>query len=868
MLYFRFLLLVSCVLALPVSADEPPSIVFVSPVTCPATATTSTLRISTIPYDLETSPTELVTTWENDRGGVGTLQPSMFGWWADVSLLEGVNRITAHVTDASGNSMSTSCDVEWGPVEAPSLHVAIPQLPPTFGVSPVVNVTELSLLLAIGAADNITPAADLQVSWANDDGSGGVIPLNIFGFIAVIPLHAGDNLITLRVADGGGQFTEQIFVAAVDQDADGVTDAQEQAAGMDLLDPDSDDDGIPDQHDWAGWDVLGIGHPLDPDSNGNGIVDGLDDFDGDGLSNTTESAFPKTEGLLAMFFADTDGDFLSDAVEVFLGLDPFVRDSDGDGKIDGFSDLDRDGVRFHDEIASGSDPSSPDSDGDGLKDLWERLLCSDPTRPDTDDDGKGDLLDDALCALNTPSGLVDWKLFQRGPNNDVDIQILFIYQAQQNVRMELRVADTDSGQPLVGFDFSEQQHVRSASSKPSLSVVTLAAVPTGGNYDVTLRLVNPVNSEVVASQTVVSIAVGDMYIAGGQSNMSGWVFGEQSVLAEAPDARVHLFGNDQRWQMGREPMDRALPSVDGIGMDVFARHSPMLRFGKELADLTGVPVGIIPAAKGGSSIMTEEPCTPPSCHWRRNDASPVDRDRLYGTALYSVLAQGYSHPIRGLLWYQGESDISSSTPDYLANLNRLVSWFRDDLNSPELFVGICQLASWDDPAVTDGVVAIREAHRQFALSDPHATVVSLLDADNDGLHLTFAGQKQVGERLARAIAKESYGIATSVEPKLLAIALEGAGTEIVLSYDKAISADDDRLADLYRVRNELGTDLSIINATLSGQQILIRLASPAPSGTTVSYSYGTRPDSGWVIGEDGSGAVLGFKALPIPYFSN
>ena len=58
-----------------------------------------------------------------------------------------------------------------------------------------------------------------------------------------------------------------------DWDGDGLTNAQEQAAGTDMNNPDSDGDGLPD-----GWEV---GYGLNPNS----ATDANADPDGDGLTN-------------------------------------------------------------------------------------------------------------------------------------------------------------------------------------------------------------------------------------------------------------------------------------------------------------------------------------------------------------------------------------------------------------------------------------------------------------------------------------------------------------------------------------------------------------------------------------------------------
>jgi hypothetical protein len=72
--------------------------------------------------------------------------------------------------------------------------------------------------------------------------------------------------------------------AAGDPDADGLTNAQEHAAGTNPTVADTDGDGMSD-----GFEV---NHGLDPllqDQDGNGTPDGADDWDGDGTPNATDS---------------------------------------------------------------------------------------------------------------------------------------------------------------------------------------------------------------------------------------------------------------------------------------------------------------------------------------------------------------------------------------------------------------------------------------------------------------------------------------------------------------------------------------------------------------------------------------------------
>ena len=154
-------------------------------------------------------------------------------------------------------------------------------------------------------------------------------------------------------------------VTAVMSGTAAITALFDGAVGMVLvgvvLSGDSDGDGIPDDVELA----AGL-NPDDP-------LDGLEDPDGDGLTNKQELVDFGTDFEVA----DTDADGIDDGEEVVAGADGFVTnplaaDSDGDGIDDG------------EEVVAGADgfitdPLVTDSDGDGLSDGLEIATGSDPT---------------------------------------------------------------------------------------------------------------------------------------------------------------------------------------------------------------------------------------------------------------------------------------------------------------------------------------------------------------------------------------------------------------------------------------------------------------------------------------------------------
>lgn len=108
-----------------------------------------------------------------------------------------------------------------------------------------------------------------------------------------------------------------------DIDADGLTNAQEASAGT---------------------------NPTNPDSDGDHQLDGAE---------VTCGSDPLNESSMVTANAgnDTDGDLLPDACEILIGTNPNVRDTDGDGIVDG--------IEF---LRLGTNPLARDTDGDGCAD--------------------------------------------------------------------------------------------------------------------------------------------------------------------------------------------------------------------------------------------------------------------------------------------------------------------------------------------------------------------------------------------------------------------------------------------------------------------------------------------------------------------
>lgn len=108
------------------------------------------------------------------------------------------------------------------------------------------------------------------------------------------------------------------------------------------------------------------------------------DSDGDRLTDSVEVIYGTDPNL-----NDTDDDGLGDYVEIaLLHTDPLMADSDQNGILDRDEDHDSDGLSSGKELSIGTNPALVDTDGDEVTDEREVTVCStDPISPDTDGDG-------------------------------------------------------------------------------------------------------------------------------------------------------------------------------------------------------------------------------------------------------------------------------------------------------------------------------------------------------------------------------------------------------------------------------------------------------------------------------------------------
>lgn len=271
-------------------------------------------------------------------------------------------------------------------------------------------------------------------------------------------------------------------------------------------------------------------------------------------------------------------------------------------------------------------------------------------------------------------------------------------------------------------------------------------VPQGGWYKTQLAAYNGDGAKLTGAESG-RWGVGINILCIGQSNMVGIGQGEAIT---AHDLASNFM--NERWTHLEDPYDRG--DTTPISADDTTGNSMVPSLVNALIEEYGLPVGIIPAAKGGAGLVCD--CADYPRWLDRTESNPADHSNLYGNSLYRARAAG---GVEFILMNQGEHDVSAGTgeEEYLAALNTLISNYRADLgwNVPFLYcqLGPAKAGSWGDdraPYMDD----IRAA--QMRANDPENSVILAaveldLGRNSDNLHYTTASQDNIGRRVANAI---------------------------------------------------------------------------------------------------------------------
>ena len=277
-------------------------------------------------------------------------------------------------------------------------------------------------------------------------------------------------------------------------------------------------------------------------------------------------------------------------------------------------------------------------------------------------------------SLVITQGLTEDQVLQRDTTNRAAAVVKG--KASEGVSGPLLVTVYRRESPLAGW---ERREVGQVSGREWTA--RLEGLPTGGPYNIAFSVAgNP-----QAAATVRNVLVGDLWVLAGQSNMEG--VGDL-LDVEPPSPYVHVFDMADRWHVAEEPLHWLVDSPDLCHCELTgeAQQRAMaeerrsrtkgaglgLPFAAAMVQATGVPIGLLACAHGGTSMQQWNPAL-----------KAQGGGSLYGSMLGRVQRAGGR--VRGLLWYQGESDANPDDAKLFAErFRKLVTEVRADFGDPNL----------------------------------------------------------------------------------------------------------------------------------------------------------------------------------------
>lgn len=218
-----------------------------------------------------------------------------------------------------------------------------------------------------------------------------------------------------------------------------------------------------------------------------------------------------------------------------------------------------------------------------------------------------------------------------------------------------------------------------------------------------------------------------LYLLIGQSNMAGRGTLDQYPL---PADSLWVLGKDLQWAPAKEPFHYDKPAA-GAGLAAsFAKD--MLKYDKR-------PIGLIPAAVGGTSIR----------YWAPGVQDPATGLYPYDDAILRTKAALNHGQLKGILWHQGESDAERSA-NYLEEFSNLMVRLHQDLNLP---LGSIPVIIGETGDFKESRKKINAEIRRIP---SHLSFVKLVSAQGlthtgDATHFDTPALRELGRRYAEAL---------------------------------------------------------------------------------------------------------------------
>lgn len=471
------------------------------------------------------------------------------------------------------------------------------------------------------------------------------------------------------------------------------------------------------------------------------------------------------------------------------------------------------------------------------------------------------------------SGLASEQVLQRRADGTASATIH--YEPRNKSIKKASYQILDRGLPLDGMDWTSADK-----QKGGGWAIKIESLPTGGPYEILIEG-RSLLGNTLDEQRIGGVFVGDLWVLAGQSNMEG--VGKLEGAAD-PIGLVHLFDMSDNWRLASEPLhERALgvhPIYWNVGEPSKAKRETGksasdsrkgrsrgaglgLAFAGELSSRTGVPIGLLPCAYGGTSMDQWNP-----------DRKSEGSYSLYGAMIRRIEAAGGS--IKGVVWYQAESETGDPASGvYEEKMTRFIAAIRKDVNQPDLPFYLVQIGRWvmNDEARGPHWEIVRDVQRRLETQIPHVGVATTIDlALDDQIHIDTAGLKVIGRRMATLALIDLFPAAPAAKnlkrgPRFKEAIFEGSDRKLLrVRFDgvngRLVSAGRASGFAFAKEGAPLGQPYKVMIDPAQPDSVLFLFQDSTPEGTRMYYGRGTDPYCN--LADEAGFAVLGMGPVPLP----
>ncbi|MCD2423672.1 sialate O-acetylesterase [Niabella pedocola] len=282
------------------------------------------------------------------------------------------------------------------------------------------------------------------------------------------------------------------------------------------------------------------------------------------------------------------------------------------------------------------------------------------------------------------------------------------------------------------------------------------------------------------------IAVGEVWLASGQSNMEMRTWQSdvsKTITQQNQDRRLRVFKQAQ-WPSGDPVFSSGGEWILADSANVMGWSAIVSSFGINLRKTLKMPVGIICAYWGGTAVeswfpreeLAKDPVTAPIL--QRYQASlvhlekglPVEtrfpwswdvagQSHTPGNLYNGMIAPLVPYSIKGVLWYQGESNTQKAR-QYEHLFPLLIDTWRKKWKNPELHFFYVQLAGYDGKQSGSEIASawpqLRDIQRRILDKKEH-TGMAVAFHLGDSLDIHPYRKNEIGLRLANLALHDAYG---------------------------------------------------------------------------------------------------------------